>query len=99
MALYTGRISLGDAVSVGLVSDRADGLFPTMVVDEHNQALGLVYSSKVICLLIHSYRPKGKHCLVCFGTERDLSISQERDMAQRGVIWCHSRIDQDSSRL
>jgi hypothetical protein len=47
MALYTGRISLGEAVSVGLVSDRPDGLFPTMVVDEQNQALGLVYSSKV----------------------------------------------------
>eukprot|EP01127_Copromyxa_protea_P006414 TRINITY_DN1626_c0_g1_i1.p1 TRINITY_DN1626_c0_g1~~TRINITY_DN1626_c0_g1_i1.p1 ORF type:complete len:1471 (-),score=377.24 TRINITY_DN1626_c0_g1_i1:62-4474(-) len=46
MALYTGVISLGDAVSVGLTSDRPDGLFPTMVVDEQNQALGLVYSNK-----------------------------------------------------
>jgi phosphoribosyl-ATP pyrophosphohydrolase len=45
MAIYTGRMSLGDAVAAPLVSDRPDGLWPTVVVDELGVALGLVYSS------------------------------------------------------
>jgi len=44
MALYTDRLSLGDAVAAPLVSDRPDGLWPTVVVDELGVALGLVYS-------------------------------------------------------
>ena len=46
MALYTGRMDLGDAVAAPLKSDRPDGLIPTIVADEHGVALGLVYSSK-----------------------------------------------------
>jgi phosphoribosyl-AMP cyclohydrolase / phosphoribosyl-ATP pyrophosphohydrolase len=46
MALYTHAMDLGDAISAPLISDRQDGLFPTVVVNEHKQALGLVYSSK-----------------------------------------------------
>jgi phosphoribosyl-ATP pyrophosphohydrolase len=45
MALYTDRLSLGDAVAAPLVSDRPDGLWPTVVVDELGVALGLAYSS------------------------------------------------------
>ncbi len=45
MAIYTGRLDLGDAFAAPLVSDRADGLWPTVVCDEHGCALGLVYSS------------------------------------------------------
>lgn len=45
MALYTGRLSLGEAVWACLTSDRADGLVPTVVADEGGRALGLVYSS------------------------------------------------------
>ena len=45
MALYTGRLELADAIMAPLVSDRADGLWPTVVVDERGVALGLVYSS------------------------------------------------------
>ncbi|MCK6573721.1 phosphoribosyl-ATP diphosphatase [Myxococcota bacterium] len=44
MALYTGRLDLGDAIAAPLVSDRPDGLFPTVVCDEHGVALGLAYS-------------------------------------------------------
>ncbi|MBX2796824.1 MAG: phosphoribosyl-ATP diphosphatase [Myxococcales bacterium] len=44
MALYTGRMSLGDAVAACLRSDRADGLWPTVVTDAHGVALGLAYS-------------------------------------------------------
>ena len=44
MALYTGRLDLGDAIAAPLVSDRPDGLWPTVVCDEHGVALGLCYS-------------------------------------------------------
>ncbi len=45
MAIYTGRLALADAIAAPLTSDRADGLWPTVVVDEHGVALGLAYSS------------------------------------------------------
>ncbi len=45
MALYTGKLDLGDAIAAPLRSDRPDGLWPTVVVDELGRALGLVYSS------------------------------------------------------
>jgi phosphoribosyl-ATP pyrophosphohydrolase len=45
MAIYTGRLGLAEAFAAPLVSDRADGLWPTVVCDEHGTALGLVYSS------------------------------------------------------
>ncbi|MCC6624237.1 MAG: phosphoribosyl-ATP diphosphatase [Deltaproteobacteria bacterium] len=45
MALYSGTLDLGDAIAAPLVSDRPDGLWPTVVCDEHGRALGLVYSS------------------------------------------------------
>jgi phosphoribosyl-ATP pyrophosphohydrolase len=44
MALYTGRLDLGDAIAAPLVSDRPDGLWPTVVVDDMGVALGLAYS-------------------------------------------------------
>lgn len=45
MALYTGRLPLADAFAAPLSSDRPDGLWPTVVTDEHGVALGLAYSS------------------------------------------------------
>jgi phosphoribosyl-ATP pyrophosphohydrolase len=45
MALYKGHIHLADAFAAPLVTDRSDGLWPTVVVDEHGTALGLAYSS------------------------------------------------------
>ncbi len=46
MALYSGRLSLADAVAAPLRTDRADGLFATVVVDELGVALGLAWSSR-----------------------------------------------------
>lgn len=46
MALYTGRIGLGDAVAALLRSDRPDGLWPTVVSDQRGVALGLVWSDR-----------------------------------------------------
>ncbi len=44
MALYTGRIGLAETVAAVLVSDRIDGLWPTVVADEGGFALGLAWS-------------------------------------------------------
>jgi phosphoribosyl-ATP pyrophosphohydrolase len=44
MALYTGRMDLGDAIAAPMVSDRPDGLWPTVIVDEQGVALGLSWS-------------------------------------------------------
>ena len=44
MALYSGRLHLADAIAAPLTSDRPDGLWPTVVTDEHGVALGLAYS-------------------------------------------------------
>ena len=45
MALYSGRMHLADAITAPLKSDRSDGLWPTVVTDEHGVALGLAYSN------------------------------------------------------
>ncbi|MEN8113761.1 MAG: HisA/HisF-related TIM barrel protein [Actinomycetota bacterium] len=45
MALYSGQLSLSDAIAAPLMSDRPDGLWPTVIVDETGVALGLAYSS------------------------------------------------------
>jgi phosphoribosyl-ATP pyrophosphohydrolase/phosphoribosyl-AMP cyclohydrolase len=44
MALYTDRLGLAEAFAAPLVSDRPDGLWPTVVADERGTALGLCYS-------------------------------------------------------
>jgi phosphoribosyl-AMP cyclohydrolase / phosphoribosyl-ATP pyrophosphohydrolase len=44
MALYTGRLPLAEAFAAPLTSDRPDGLWPTVVVDDRGVALGLCWS-------------------------------------------------------
>ena len=44
MALYTGKLELAAAFAAPLKSDRQDGLWPTVVADQHGIALGLCYS-------------------------------------------------------
>jgi phosphoribosyl-ATP pyrophosphohydrolase len=45
MALYSGALTLSEAIAAPLTSERADGLWPTVVVDERGAALGLAWSS------------------------------------------------------
>ncbi len=45
MALYTGAMDLSEPLAGTLTSDRPDGLWPTVVVDERGVALGLAYSN------------------------------------------------------
>lgn len=44
MALYSGRLGLAEAFAAPLVSDRPDGLWPTVVCDRSGVALGLAWS-------------------------------------------------------
>ncbi len=44
MALYTGQLGLAEAFAAPLKSDRPDGLWSTVVVDERGIALGFCYS-------------------------------------------------------
>ena len=44
MALYSGRMDLADGITAPLISDRSDGMWPTVVVDEQGVALGLAWS-------------------------------------------------------
>lgn len=46
MAIYSGKMELADAIAAPLKSDRPDGLWATVVADEHGAALGLAYSDK-----------------------------------------------------
>jgi len=46
MAVYKGLIDPADALWACCVSDRPDGLVPTVVCDERGGALGLAYSSR-----------------------------------------------------
>lgn len=45
MALYTGRFDLAEGFAAPLISDRADGLWPTLVCDPGGRTLGLAYSN------------------------------------------------------
>ncbi|KAL2122817.1 hypothetical protein VTJ04DRAFT_3272 [Mycothermus thermophilus] len=41
-----GKLAVSKVIAAAWKSDRPDGLIPTVVVDEHDTALGLVYSSE-----------------------------------------------------
>ena len=45
MALYSGTLGLAEAIAAPMTSDRPDGLWPTVVVDQGGVALGLAWSS------------------------------------------------------
>ena len=45
MAIYTGELDLAEAFAAPFSSDRPDGLWPTVVVDPFDRALGLCYSN------------------------------------------------------
>jgi len=46
MAVYTGRLSLGEAIGAVLVRPVADRFWPTVVTDEARRVLGLVWSTR-----------------------------------------------------
>ena len=46
MAIYSGKLPLADAFCAAMTSDRPDGLWPTVVVNQSGVALGMVYSNQ-----------------------------------------------------
>ena len=46
MALYSGKLSLGDAIAAPLVKPLAGDVWPTVVCDESGRTLGLVWSTR-----------------------------------------------------
>jgi phosphoribosyl-AMP cyclohydrolase / phosphoribosyl-ATP pyrophosphohydrolase len=109
MAIYTGRLDLADAIAAPLTSDRPDGLWPTIVVDEHGAALGLAWSSpESLRQAVHTRRgvyhsrsrglwTKGETS----GNTQDLlriDLDCDRDalrftVRQRGAGFCHNDTD------
>lgn len=105
MALYTGRLDLADAIMAPLVTDRADGLWPTVVVDERGVALGLVYSSResvreAVRRRVGVYQSRSRGLWVkgeTSGAVQDLiriDLDCDRDsprfvVRQRGLGFCH----------
>lgn len=70
-ALATGGMSLASAFASCLVSDRPDGLWPTLVCDEGGRALGLAWSS------LESLE-------AAFGTGKGVYLSRERGLWVKG---------------
>ena len=94
MALYTGRLDLADAIMAPLVSDRPDGLWPTVVVDERGLALGLVYSSR------DSIREAVRRRMGVYQSRsRGLWVKGESSGATQELIRIDLDCDRDSPRF
>ena len=94
MALYTGRLDLADAIMAPLVSDRPDGLWPTVVVDERGLALGLVYSSR------ESVREAVRRRMGVYQSRsRGLWVKGETSGATQELIRIDLDCDRDSPRF
>lgn len=105
MALYTGRFDLADALAASLTSDRTDGLWPTVVVDENGYALGLAWSDreslrKALTTGAGVYRSRKRGLWVkgeSSGATQELlgvSLDCDRDalrftVRQKGAGFCH----------
>jgi phosphoribosyl-ATP pyrophosphohydrolase/phosphoribosyl-AMP cyclohydrolase len=104
-ALATGKLGLAEAFAAPLVSDRPDGLWPTIVCDEGGRALGLVWSDQEsLKASIESgrgtYRSRSRGLWEKGGTSGDVQdfIRVEADcdrdalryvVRQRGRGFCH----------
>jgi len=105
MALYTGKLDLGDGFAAPLRSDRPDGLWPTVVADESNRVLGLVYSDlESVRAAVRerrgAYHSRSRGLWIKGLTSGDvqelvrIDVDCDRDalrfrVRQRGVGFCH----------
>ena len=94
MALYTGALDLGAAIGAPLRSDRADGLIPTVVVDELGTALGLVYSSRESLVQAVASRRGVYH-----SRKRGLWTKGERSGATQELLGIALDCDRDTLRF
>ena len=106
MALYTGRLPLADAWAAPLVSDRPDGLWPTVVTDDRGIALGLAWSDLASLRAAFArrqgvYHSRSRGLWIKGATSGDtqdlvtISLDCDRDalrfeVRQRGRGFCHS---------
>lgn len=94
MALYTGRFTLADALAAPLVSDRVDGLWPTVVVDDRGTALGLAYSNlESLRMAIDSRRG------VYWSRSRGLWTKGEESGAVQELLRVDADCDRDTLRF
>lgn len=106
MALHTGRLDLGEAIAAPLVpSDRADGLWPTVVCDERGVALGLAWSNlqsvkKAVAMQRGVYHSRKRGTWIKGATSGDVQqlmrvdLDCDRDalrftVCQQGRGFCH----------
>ncbi|KAF9916269.1 trifunctional histidinol dehydrogenase [Lobosporangium transversale] len=86
-----GKLNLGEAFMATIVSDRPDGLFPTIVVDEQGISLGLVYSS--LESVVESFRIRQG---VYFSRSRGLWHKGATSGATQDLIKVHVDCDSDA---
>lgn len=94
MALYTDRLPLAEAFAAPLRSDRPDGLWPTVVVDEAGVALGLSYSD-LASLRAALERRRG----IYRSRSRGLWIKGESSGATQELLRLDADCDRDTLRF
>ncbi len=94
MALYTGRMGLGEAFAGVLTSDRPDGLWPTVVTDEFGVALGLTYSNSESLVLAIRRRQGIYH-----SRKRGLWVKGESSGATQELLRVDVDCDRDTLRF
>jgi phosphoribosylformimino-5-aminoimidazole carboxamide ribotide isomerase len=94
MALYTGRLGLAEAFAAPLQSDRPDGLWPTVVVDERGTALGLCFSN-LESLAAALERGQG----VYHSRRRGLWVKGETSGAVQELLAVDADCDRDALRF
>jgi phosphoribosyl-ATP pyrophosphohydrolase len=94
MALYTSQLGLAEAFAAPLTSDRPDGLWPTVVVDERGTALGLVYADLES---LHAALERGQG--VYHSRSRGLWVKGESSGAVQELLRVDADCDRDCLRF
>jgi phosphoribosyl-ATP pyrophosphohydrolase/phosphoribosyl-AMP cyclohydrolase len=94
MALYSGSLDLADAIAAPLRSDRPNGLWPTVVCDEHGRALGLVYSDAESLRVAVERRVGAYH-----SRSRGLWVKGETSGATQELLKIDLDCDRDAMRF